>query len=95
MQNELNKWLERAQTIVDAQYGTSLSRPTLFLKRGKKYIKVVAEDQGGSRYVFCFVDESGNILKGASWNKPAKGVRGNIFEQGKEGVSAYGALYLR
>jgi hypothetical protein len=28
--------------------------------------------------VHCFLDNEGNIYMAASWNKPAKGIRGNI-----------------
>jgi hypothetical protein len=45
---------------------------------GKKFIKL---RRGGS--VFCFIGaEDGAIYKAASWKVPAKGVRGNIFDNG-------------
>lgn len=72
---------------------------------GKKYARIVRRDKwpdqepsNGSAH--CFIDLSnGNILKTASWNKPAPQVRGNIFKedfdigQGKA-VGEYGAAYL-
>lgn len=84
------EWLKRAQKIVDEnaeQHG--YLKDVLKIRVGRKYIKILRGD--GS--VFCFLDENGNVLKAASWATPAQGVRGNIFEKGKEGVSAYGALY--
>lgn len=60
---------------------------------GQKYAKVVS----GS-FVFCFIDLSnGDILKSATWNKPAKHARGNIFSEdnGASAINKYGANYLR
>lgn len=43
---------------------------------GAKYIKLLKQNS-----VFCFIDaESGDIYKAASYKAPAKGARGNIFE---------------
>lgn len=45
---------------------------------GRKYAKIV---RTASRSVFAFVDLSnGNILKPASWAKPAAGARGNVLD---------------
>lgn len=44
---------------------------------GPKYVKVV---HGSS--VYCFIDRSnGDVLKAASWSRPAKHPRGNIFDE--------------
>lgn len=56
-------------------------------KEGGKFYKIVVgsgeavlKTKSGS--VFAFVDKNnGDIYKAASWNAPAKGVRGNIFEK--------------
>ena len=48
---------------------------------GKRYVKVVKITYGGEgqKSVVCFIEKAtGNILKAASWNAPAKGVRGNV-----------------
>ncbi len=93
----LKAWLKRAQAIVDVAYGDSVVRPVLVAQRGKKNVKIVRTEygsQGGS--VFCFVEiATGNVLKAASWQAPAKHARGSIYGEGNEGVSAYGANYLR
>lgn len=94
------------QKLFDDAYADSpLTPPRAELMIGKKNIKVVrAEyDQHGVRYtasVHCFIDiETGNILKAASWKVPAKGVRGNIFNDANysvgKGVGQYGAVYFR
>ncbi|WP_315729882.1 hypothetical protein [Bradyrhizobium sp. SZCCHNRI2010] len=48
--------------------------------------------------VHCFVDKAtGDVLKPASWDKPAKHARGNIFDaqNGLGRMGPYGPAYLR
>jgi hypothetical protein len=48
--------------------------------------------------VFCFVDtHTGNVLKAASWNTPAKHARGNIHndDYGLTNIGPYGPAYLK
>lgn len=60
-----------------------IERSTYRTQEGRKYIKITRE---GS--VVAFVEkETGNIFKPASWQAPAKGVRGNIFSD-KKGMEA-------
>lgn len=64
---------------------------------GKKFILIVQYDpSSGSAY--CFLDADGNILKPDGWKRPAKGIRGSIFDQhysiGK-GLTRHGAAYAR
>ena len=45
-----------------------------------------------------FVDKrTGDVLKSASWNAPAKGARGNIFnpDNGLTNVTSYGAACFK
>lgn len=59
----------------------------------KKYIRIVG---GGS--VYCFVQiDNGDVLKSASFAKPAKTARGNIFapDNGLSRMGPYGAAYNR
>lgn len=67
----------------DGPYETVTAEP------GKKYIRIVAKKRDqqsgpylheGQRHVYCFLDHEGNIYKADSWKKPAKYVRGNVFE---------------
>lgn len=63
-------------------------------KKGKRYVKII--EDGGS--VFCFVDATnGDVLKAASWSAPAKGARGNIFDNdhGLGRMGPYGPEYNR
>lgn len=47
---------------------------------GSKYLKVVAES-GDARWVVGFINHAtGDVLKAASFNAPAKGARGHVSE---------------
>lgn len=75
----------------------NLTPPQVKVIKGRRYYKVITED-GGGRSVHCFVDTTdGAVLKAASWKRPAKHARGNIWndDNGLEAVNVYGANYLR
>ena len=67
--------------------------------KGRRYWKVIrASVNGSSRSVHVFVDtKTGGVLKAASWSAPAKGSRGNIFDEnnGLGRMGPYGAGYNR
>lgn len=73
--------------------------PKISTMTGKRYVRVVKEDQHGrDRSVHCFVDmTTGDVLKAKGWKAPAKGPRGNIYSplHGMEGMTVWGARYLR
>ena len=51
-----------------------------YLETGRKYYKLVHRS-GISRSVHCFINKTnGDVLKSASWNAPAKGVRYNLLD---------------
>lgn len=55
------------------------NQPWFEYTRGAKWVKVLRCDKA-QRSAFCFIDPTnGDIYKAANWNTPAKGVRGNIF----------------
>lgn len=67
----------------------SLRKPTFTVTKGRKFAKVVEDD----RSVFCFIDlATGDLLKSASYNVPAKGARGHISNGARE-VTPYGCTY--
>ncbi len=70
--------------------------PKLSANIGSKNVKIFKEDRS-SKAVFCFVRiEDGAILMAAGFHAPAKGVRGSIYvNNGQDGVTVYGARYLR
>lgn len=49
---------------------------------GKKYLKVIMRDTGGSKSVHAFVNKTtGEVYKPSSWKAPAKHVRYNLTNQ--------------
>ena len=93
-ESALEQFIETSQKIINEhmeQYpGQSKN---LELMRGRRYIRVVAND-GVQRSAWAFIDTTnGDILKPASWKAPAKHARGNIF--GKWNVTPYGPPYLK
>ena len=55
------------------------------IELGRKYAKIVRTEirdgKSADRSVFGFIDlTTGNILKAASWAKPAAGARGNVLD---------------
>lgn len=60
---------------------------------GGKYFKVT-HSFGEQTSVFCFVDKSnGDIYKAETWSRPAKHIRGSIFNENPP--VTLGSLYLR
>ncbi len=71
---------------------------TFTVKLGKKYYKIIENDnRGKARSVYCFIDSiNGNILKANSWNSPHKKVRGSVLnnsESWKKVCLLYGVVY--
>lgn len=56
------------------------------VNEGKKYLKIVRGCSVSSQdSVWCFIDESGNILKPASWSAPTKNfARGTVDDLANE-----------
>ena len=105
----LQVWLEGAQKIVDDYYRASF--PNLFFGEeylelkataGRRYVKIETHcpriTSGNRHMVFAFIDmTNGDVLKAATWRKPAKTARGNIFntDDGLTCVSPFGIKYLK
>ena len=93
-------FVERCQTVVDAEYGTGQFRQLLTVDpKGQRYLRIVTKRAGEEHgSVYCFIDTTnGDVLKSASWKAPAKGARGNILAEdgGLTRMTAYGAEYNR
>ena len=52
-----------------------------YVKKGKRYLKIIMKDSGGSQSVHAFVDrETGDVYKAASWKQPAKIARFSLLQ---------------
>lgn len=76
---------EAFETFVDKCRKIVMERQESFgirVDKGARYNKLVRTDSRSEfASVFCFVDKTnGDVLKAASFKAPAKGVRGNIFD---------------
>ena len=100
---DLTNFIAIAQGIMEDSYNEmGLSpqfRETLAIaKGGRKFSKIVRVSATGQiMSVHCFVEnETGNIMKAASFKSPAKHARGNINDAdgGASAMSPYGAVYL-
>ena len=80
IESNLNSFVQevnlRHKNLFDTRY-PSLTVPVASVNKGRKYFKVVI-----SGSVHSFIDKtSGDILKPASFNAPAKHARGNVFSK--------------
>ena len=101
----LSSYLRGCQQIVSghrAAHFPNLVEPTLEIKMGRRYAKVIRfEDHDGERFhtsVHAFVDTTnGDVLMPAGWAKPAKHARGNIYDvdNGLKYMGPHGPAYLR
>lgn len=98
----LTAFVAKAQKLLDKERpGKKLVPQDL-----QRYIRIMAENKasvgpGGSALLgqtaWAFIDkDTGDILKPASWGKPAKHARGNIFDENAvDNVTAWGPRHLR
>ena len=98
----LTAWLARCQEVVDRYYGTDDMKHVLSVMKGKRYARIVIGQLHNGQQIhksaWAFVDmTNGDVLKPASWKKPAEHARGNIDdEQGGVGqLTALGPCYLK
>jgi hypothetical protein len=85
---DVEQFVERCQQIV-TDYHTSnypkLPVPVLNISQGKRYFRIMRKDYPDDKYsgsAWAFIDSTnGDILKPASWKRPAKHARGNIFDE--------------
>ena len=93
----IEEFVKFAQNTVDRGYPGHDTPPPLSIMWGRKYARIV-RGEGMHRSVFGFVDLSnGNLLKAATWKKPAKHPRGNVLDKSTWANShtSYGMAYMR
>lgn len=90
--DKLDSFIAGCQLIVDKQ--EKIPRNIIGFTHLVKRVRVHSNLHGAH----CFVDFStGDILKAASWQAPAKHARGNIFDEhnGLKDMTPYGPKSLR
>ena len=107
---QFQTWFATASKLVADYYATnypSLTPPVMTFDVGRRYIKVINEtwhqSEDGIRTktnssVWAFIDRTtGDVLKPASWNAPAKHARGNVFndDNGSANLTPYGPPYMK
>jgi hypothetical protein len=94
LKDAINHFITAAQAVVDAG-NLGGDRRVLRAVPAGRYVRVeIAFKDGGSRAAYCFIDESGNILRATSLKGPTKHVRGNVFDPNPvSGVGPHGANY--
>ena len=68
----------------------STEKKPITYTEGKKFYKLIEPSGTYGNSAFAFIDKNtGDIFKCASWNAPAKGVRGNVLSEqnGMESVN--------
>jgi len=90
MENKLELAVQKLCDDIVAQHNESYPTLTGFnctYKAGRKFIKIIREDRGGSRSVWGFINlahekfKEGDVLLAQSWAGPALNkARGNLFE---------------
>jgi|13_taG_2_1085334.scaffolds.fasta_scaffold23601_1 hypothetical protein len=96
--------IETFASLAEARYAdyweasgyTFEAAPSIVVKPGRKYAKLVLErPNGNGGSVFAFVDrETGLVYKPAGWSAPAKHARGDVnsAEFGLEALSPAGSM---
>lgn len=100
-----------AQPLLDAMHKgrntgmwfSDYTETVFVLEKGRKYHRIVQDTRNkqtgemfDQRSVAGFLDNDGNILKAAGWKAPAKGIRGNIFNNPENAIDRSGYVrYLR
>lgn len=85
------------ETLAETYKDNPTSSPKVDFTEGRVNWKIISTVYG-SRSVHSFVNRAtGDVLKAASWNAPAKHARGNILNAdfGRSALSDYGIKYLR
>ncbi|QFR55883.1 hypothetical protein JC221_237 [Yersinia phage JC221] len=86
----------------NAPYSDAFFETVVVLEKSRKYNRIVTDTRNKEtgkmfeqRSCAGFIDNEGNIYKSASWKAPAKGIRGNIFDdkKGTGSITIDGFIY--
>lgn len=81
IEKEYVEWYCRAIQEASARYyekmGYTHNRTVVYPQYGRKFARIVTEDERGSGGVHAFVDmTNGDVIKASGWKAPQKGVHG-------------------
>ena len=90
-------WYDKCREMVQlgSRGGTHCGYDLLH-EEGRRYVKLFM-DTGDRHTCWAFVDKTnGDILKSASWKAPAKGYRGNLYDEdsGMRYMQWTGPMYI-
>ena len=78
IENEINMDYHQSKITEIIENGAPIE---FYIKRGRRYLKVMMKDSGGSSSVHAFIDrETGDVFKPASIKAPAKGARYSLLQ---------------
>ena len=100
---QIEEWLIACQKLIDQDHHSDHFLPAkLSIQHGRKYAKIISINNGGKdemgKSVWAFIHyNSGDVLKAASRQKPAKHARGNLNDEfkGMRWMTSMGPSYLR
>ena len=77
IQNYISE-IQNAEKIYWSSNGYDMTKiPEITVTKAKKFYKIWIKTFGQTS-IHCFVDFEGKIYKPATWQAPAKGIRGNV-----------------
>lgn len=104
----ITEFIALVQDVTNKYYERTLSNlkpPTIVRAGGRKFIKIMSDENGGQRIVAFIAAQDGNakatgpvtmgdVMKPATWATPAKHPRGNIFhvDGGASAVDPHGSI---
>jgi len=78
--NEINMDYHQSKIDEINEHGAPIE---FYVRRGRRYLKIIMKDSGGSKSAHAFVDrETGDVYKSASWKAPAKIARYSLLQDG-------------
>lgn len=79
IENEINMDYHQSKIDEIKEHGAPIE---FYARRGRRYLKIIMKDSGGSKSAHAFVDrETGDVFKPASWRQPAKDARFSLLQE--------------
>ena len=102
IKTRIDELVKRLNEMLDAEYiDCPRIQKLITAHYGRRYVRLVSTDKNldtKNRSAYGFIDlKTGDLLKTSSWDKPALGARGNVFnpDYGMGGCTKFGMIYFR